>query len=264
MIWVNQQPWWNSGNIFCYSPWSLTRNFGRFFMQIYPKQTPAMEHPTRLLWAPPGKISFGEFLALGVHGRHFTVLRCLFWNWFIYDYLDIIDHMKIMRPKVYPANSFILQFPDEWAAMFRVRYPTDHQSLQHSTAVIPLGSQEKLYAIAKYTRYRDTELTDVWYCRKPFSNQPIYSIQLKGPGAWFWLVCHLRLSGFNPQLLDCFINWVPPWIVGSPFLQHQTGLHLPILDNFGWSHYLNPRKSCAFSPSCAPQETSKKNGAGWP
>jgi hypothetical protein len=36
------------------------------------------------------------------------------------------------------------------------------------------------------------------------------------------------------------------------------------LDNFGWSHYLHPRKSCAFSPSCAPQETSKKNGAGWP
>ena len=57
--------------------------------------------------------------------------------------------MKIMRPKVYTANSFILQFPDEWAAMFRVRYPTDHQSLQHSTAVIPLGSQEKKYAIAK-------------------------------------------------------------------------------------------------------------------
>lgn len=78
----------------------------------------------------------------------------------------------------------------------------------------------------------DNDLTDVWYCRKPFSNQPIYSIIFKGPGAWFWLVKPPFVRVKHPQLLDCFINWVPPWIVGSPFLQHQTGLHLPILDNF--------------------------------
>ena len=113
-------------------------------------EAPAMEHPSRLLWAPPGKISCGEFLALGVHGRHFTVLRCLFWSWFIYMFI-LIWYRSYENDETEGLSSqrFILQFPDEWAAMFRVRYPTDHQSLQHSIAVIPLGSQEKLYDIAK-------------------------------------------------------------------------------------------------------------------